>query len=373
MAASTTFLDTDSGYKWQFFGETLHSAVLEGYYPKLILHDMGSHITLPGHRGKTIYVAQWKRVNPVKELFVNDNYRDFDGVGDTAETDFPVSDTMEMQNYSGSIQAFGGSFGFTDTHANITEVTGELVEGSRQLGAGYAEKVTDNTLRQIYDGLNDADANVRAAKMGSGGTTYGATTNTDYMTLTDISKVRAWFESDASGYVPAFPDGNYRGIIHPNVRHDLFVDAAAASYSLIDWLQTSRGQGMYSGVKIPVIHEIALNISAFDTTDPYFGHTAFDGDRSYAAYGVNGDEPFPTAGTHGYMSLFFAPGAFANLSLANATPSLIIQPFGSGGTKDPLKREMTIGIKGYQTCILQDMAKRCVLMSTASSLATSAV
>lgn len=349
---------------WKFFGEVLLNSALEEYYPKLVLHDMASHITLPGHRGKKVYVPQWNKVNPVSELNISAS----DGT-DVDETVSPSAHEMTMKNYDGTIQGFGGSFKYSDIHASITEMMDELTAGARQLGGGYAVTVEDNALTTLLNALDDgAKPDSIAATIGANGKTWANATAADLLKLSDISRVRAYFESNVDGLTPAYPDGTYKGIIHPNNAHDLFtdVDSGTYGYNMVQWLQTSRGQGMFEANKIPVLHGVSLETSAYDTTDPYNSHAAWVDDNTDLT-----NQPFGagvTGNPTGYVCMFFAPGAWSNLSLANATPSIIIQPFGSAGTEDSLKRKMTVGIKGYQTCIPQDMARRALFIAAGSTL-----
>lgn len=351
---------------WEFFGEMMHSNILEEYYPKLLIHDQGQHITLPGHRGKTVHIRSWNKANPVGEMtmYDRDGAKTVSGVAGDEEWLVPEAnqDVMSLEDYVGTIRAFGGYFPFTDIHMSISEVAETLSVGARQLGGGYAETVEDEGLKVLLETLGGPEVPITR---GSGSTNWGSVTSSDYITLSDIYQVAIEFEADVDGMTYAFPDGYYHGIVHPYVKHDLMTNAAAASHALVDWVQTSRGQGMYEGGKVPVLNNVMLETSAFDTTDPYNSHAAFSQSGWPGGLGASG---FNT-GASGYLSLFFAPGAFSTLDLANATPSLILQPFGSGGaTGDPLKRAMTIGIKGYQTWVPHQVNRRLQIMATATSL-----
>lgn len=359
---------------WEFFGEMMHSNILEEFYPKLLLHDMGQHLMLPGHRGKTVHIRSWNKANPVQELVTYDRDGvkvDPESTGLDEYSDGGGQAAMSLKDHFGTIRGFGGHFPFTDLHMSISEVAETLSVGARQLGGGYAEVVEDACLKILLDASDGTDpsggtdATLIPELLGSGGAAWGSVGATDYITVGDIYRIAIEFEANVDGMTYAFPDGNYRGILHPYAKHDLLTNAASASHSLVDWMQTTRGQGMFEGGRIPVLNNVAIETSAFDTTNPWDSHAAFDQATFPTQMAASGF----ASGVSGYMSLFFAPGAFSTFDLANATPSLILQPFGSGGaTGDPLKRAMTIGIKGFQTWIPHQMDRRMKLMATATSL-----
>lgn len=363
------------GDSWKFFSEMLYSNILEEFYPKLLLHDMGQQISFPGHSGKTIHIRAWTKTNPVAELSTFERDGTAQPAG-TSKEEWEANDAatpMDLTEYMGTLHGFGGYFVFDDVHMSISEVTETLSTGARQLGAGYAEYTEDEALKRLLDNTNgtptlDGVGGEIPILLGANNKAWNSVTATDYTTVSDIYRVGTEFEdpSGSSDLTYAYPDGYYRGIIHPRVKHDLFTYVNANQPNLVNWIQTTRGQGMFEGGKIPVLNNVAIETSAFDTTDPFNSHAPFDQTNIPAAMGSVG---LDTDVTTGYMNLFFAPGAFSNLDLANATPSLIIQPFGSGGaTGDPLKRAMTIGIKGYQTWVTHQTDKRFAMMASASSI-----
>ena len=371
---------------WEFFGEVLHTNVLEEFYPRLVLHDQAQHIMMAGNSGHTIHSNAWSKVNPVQEITIRPNYFDSTGASVASaglgfdEYESPDSESMAMLTFSGTIQEFGGEFGFTETHMHITEIVETLVAGSRQLGGGYAQVTEDNTLKILLDALDATDTNQRAKIIGSNakaGTVadpviYTVTAG-DYMRVSDIFQVNVEYDSDVNGEALRYPDGNVHGIIHPKVKKDLFTQIDSNQPNLVDWLQTSRGQGMFEGGKLPVIDNVLIDKSARNTTNPLNSHLAFTNATWNAAWDPlsPSNNPWAVSATgQGFMSYFFVPGAFSNIDLANSTPTLIIQPFGSGGaTGDALKRFMTVGIRGYNTAIAQLMSTRAIFMATATTTA----
>jgi len=374
---------------WEFFGETLHTNVLEEYYPRLLLHDQGQHITLGAGSGKTVNVSAWDKQNPVVELTVRPNYFDTDGTATTSagaattvdEHQSPDPITMEMLSFNGTIQGFGGSFGFTDIHMTISEIVDTLTSGARQLGGGYAQVTEDNTLKILLDALDSTTTQQSAKLLGANGKagtdtdpviTAGSTR--DYMRISDLYRVTTEFDSDPNGEALRFSDGTVHGILHPRVSHDLFTQIDANQPNLVDWLQTTRGQGMFEGRRLPIIGGVMLDTSARNTTDPLQSHGPYTGANWHVSWenSALNNNPFTAAtttlDTGGYLNLFFVPGAFANIDLASATPSLIMQPFGSSGAvSDSLKRFMSVGIKGFQTAIPTLMSTRSIFMAAAAT------
>jgi len=354
---------------WTWFGELLYTNVLEEYYPRLLLHDFAEHIMFGANQGWHIYRPQWTKVKPVSELVFSSETT---VGGETDETLSPASHKMALTNYDGFLQIFGGSFQFSDTFMATTQIVEVLSAGARMLGADYAENVEDNALKAILETLNLTKATAAPIHFGANNTVWGATVATDTIEMGDIFRATTEFTSNVDGATYTFPDGTYKCIMHPRVRHDLFNNPSSATApNLINWLTTTRGQGMYEAGKIPVLDNVAIDFSAHNTTDPYNSHAAFGGVDSWpdeldtaggALHGFATD-----AVDQGYLTLFIAPGAYANVDLANATPSLIVQPFGSGGPADSLKREMTIGVKGVQTCVPQDVHRRLAVMATGAS------
>jgi hypothetical protein len=172
-----------------------------------------------------------------------------------------------------------------------------------------------------------------------------------------------------------FPDGTVHGILHPRVAHDLFTQVDSNQPNLVSWLSTTRGQGMFEGRKLPIIGGVLIDTSARNTTDPLNSFVPFTGanwDASWETTSTANPWTDTTTDVGGYLCQFYVPGAWANIDLANATPSLILQPFGSGGAPmDSLKRFMTLGIKGYQTAIPLQMSTRAIFMACAATTTTS--
>jgi hypothetical protein len=288
---------------------------------------------------------------------------------------------MEMLTFNGTIQGFGGSFGFTDIHMTISEIVDTLTSGARQLGGGYAQVTEDNTLKILLDAMDSTTTQQRTKLLGANGkagtnadpvVTFGS--SRDYMRVSDLFRVTTEFDSDVNGEALRYSDGTVHGIIHPRVAHDLFTQIDANQPDLVDWLQTTRGQGMFEARRVPVIGGVMLDTSARNTTDPKNSHNTYQGytwdtDWENSALNNNPFEVSLTANdTGGYVNWFFVPGAFATIDLASATPSLILQPFGSSGAvSDSLKRFMTIGIKGYQTAIPTLMSTRSIAMAAAAT------
>ena len=85
------------------------------------------------------------------------------------------------------------------------------------------------------------------------GVAWGSVDDGDELRVSDLFSVVTEFDSDPAGSPTRFQDGTVHGIIHPRAAHDLFTVVTSTQPNLVDWLHTTRGQGMFEKGRVPVI------------------------------------------------------------------------------------------------------------------------
>jgi len=118
--------------------------------------------------------------------------------------------------------------------------------------------------------------------------------------------------------VPAFEDGNYRGVIHPLMEFDLISESGASDFVLL-----------------------ASNTSNKISEKGEIG-TAY-GIKLVRSTNIRADE----TETNTYGNIFLGRNAYGTVDLQSAGLKIIRKPFGSAGTEDPLDQRATIGYKVY--------------------------
>lgn len=357
---STSGTVSATNFTWKWFGEVLHTVALESLRPNVLLKRFGQQYNMPANRGKIFHIPKWNLVNPVTELNIggNDNVPDGTGIVDSGseEVEFPDASALSMNSVAVQIRAWGGWFKFTDVWMLVHEIPGALAGGVSQLAHGLAV-VTDAHIRDDVLIANFDGGSTGPVELGANEASWDSVVTADNLNVDDLFHMYNALENNNAF---TWPGGFYEGLFHPRAIHDLFVNAASGgNLTLSDWLATVQGQGAFERNDLQIIAGISINKSTINTVDNNSG-TAISGTGSN---GFASSSPTPT-GVYNYA---FAPGAFAHVSLAGGDPTLIIQPFGSAGTKDPFKREMSISIRSFEVAKELDLAKRSVVLATGAS------
>ena len=304
-AASTATTDWPADFV--FLGKYLHKVAQEALYPQLRLYNHGQKVPLPGNRGRIIYIPYFVKEEPIQAMGLSAN-----------EHLSPTGYSMSGANYSGIVKGYHGHFQFTDFFWATHEVPGILAAGVRQLAAHMAK---------IYD----EDINTQLWKEGTfvhGTSGLAGATNT--LTSSSAMSLKAIFGAEevlAANDAPSFPDGTYRGVFHPRQMYDLFTNAADitgyGSINFPSWLSTTSGQNKFERAVVGTMGRIMLETSS-TSVQAVTGASA-----------VSGSLGMSNSSQSGYNAYVIAPGAYAVVDLQNAPPSIVIQPFGSAGTRRP--------------------------------------
>ena len=319
-------------------GQHLHLVAQETLYPELKMYQFGQRVPLPPNRGKVIYIPYFKKIEPIEAM----------GTG-ASEVCAPANAFgISAHRYTGTLQGYHGYFRFTDFFWDTHEVPGVLAAGTRQLAAHMA-KTYDNL---IVNGLSAKGTAINGR--------YGHACAASTSTLTTRLTLRGMFAAEEtleSKDNMAFPDGFWPAIFAPRQIYHLFTNAAgvaATEVNLTQWLQTQKGQIKFEMAEVGTIGRLKVMTST-SSVKKYAGatNTAAIGGSGYAANCL-------------YNAFVIAPGAYAVVDMEGNPPSIIIQPFGSGGaTGDPTKKVMSIGMKAYFTAIPMDTTNRLVRILSA--------
>jgi hypothetical protein len=325
-----------NAFSW--FAEFLSTVAQENLYPHLFLHQWGVQTPLPANRGKKIYIPYF--VEPPATLVAA--LPTIAADADTGEAETNTGFRMQMNKYSGEVAGYGGHFQFTDFFMSIEEIPDVLEAGVRQLSHRLAETYEGIIRTKLNAALNGSTCH----QVFAGGKAIGTIAATDYLTVDDLFRGEELLKSSNSF---TFPDGSFKTILNPRVTYDLWTDQSGATpgVKMTDWLSTSQGQtkyenGMIGKVARQEIYESTENAPMFT-----------GGAGEYTNINAAGALALASGWT-------ISPGAYAVIDLQGMTPNVIIQPFGSAGTVDPLKRNMTVGIKGFFTSVAMDTANRLV-------------
>lgn len=317
-------------------GSYLHKVAQETLYPQLKLYRFGQRVPLPGNRGTTVNIPYYLQQDPIEAMALSNK-----------EVSGPVSSfAVSAHRYTGTVAGYHGHFRFSDFFWATHEVPGVMAAGVRQL-AGHMAKTYDDVIQGKLCAAGQAIH-------GEWGHASAASTTiaTDALSLHGIFAAEESMEAKDAF---AFEDGFWPAIFRPRQIYHLFTNAAAipaTGTTLQQWLQTGRGQQKFEMAEVGTIGRLKIMTSTYSVKE-YNGTTAGTiGASSYANNSV-------------YAGLVIAPGAFAVIDLEGAPPSIIIQPFGSGGaTGDPTKKVMSVGMKAYFTAIAMDTTNRLVRVLT---------
>lgn len=223
----------------------------------------------------------------------------------------PESTNMNLTYIETATVQYGLFVSITDILAKkaqklaLMEKAAELVARNmgRIMDRVVQDEVLDNATQRIYAATSSGGTRpIQRSSLAAGNIMFAY----DFVTMWRIL---------ASNNVPVFDDGHYRMIIHPNVLASLKTETTIGAFLNLN--QYSRPEKIDNGV-LQVYSNIAIAQSSFVKT--------------YAS-----TIPFV------YPTVAFGQEAYGASTLQPM--EVIIHPFGSGGTANPLNQIMTVGAK----------------------------
>ena len=284
----TTLLDKLSPEMQDFYDK----ALIHAAQPELVHAQFGQKKPIPANNGKTIQFRKFVRLPKLTKPLT-------EGVT-------PDGQAIEIVDLEQTVQQYGGYVTLSDV-LQLTARDPMLTETTMEIGAQGG--LTLDTV--IRESLN-AGTNVQYAE-GQVGTRNELTAD-HKMTVKAVKMAANTLKKAHASKI----DGDYIGIVHPDVSFDLTEDP--------EWKyprQYVDPEAMYEG-EIGKIHGVRF----VETTEAKI----FDG-------GV-------------YSTLILGANAYGVIDIAGGGMKTIVKPNGSGGTSDPLDQRATVGWKGMQAALI---------------------
>lgn len=282
-----------------FYERTL----LKRLIPNLYFYQYGQKKPIPEHEGDTI------------------NFRRFNALsvgGALTEGQTPAGSSLTIATVTAQAAQYGDFVEISDK-LDMAGIDPVLTETAEVLGEAAALTV-DTLIRNVVS----AGTNVMYA---NGRTSTNDITATDVMTHTEVLKaVRALKAANAK----PLDGGYFVGLIDPAVAYDLQKDSF--------WQDISK----YNGAENMMKGEIGRlgGVRFVETTNIKTANNTQS----------------PAVSVHSCMIL--GRDAYGVVDIdGGAVPQMIVKPFGSAGTADPLDQRATAGYKLYMTAVrLQELA-----------------
>lgn len=281
-----------------FYERTL----LKRLIPNLYFYRFGQKKPIPEHEGDTINFRRFNSLNPATTALT-------EGVT-------PSGSNLSISTVTAQAAQYGDFVEISDK-LDMAGIDPVLTETAEVLGEAAALTV-DTLIRNVVSaGTNVMYANGRA--------NTNAITATDVMTHAEVLKaVRTLKSANAK----PLESGYYIGLIDPAVAYDLQQDSFWQDISKYNGAENMmKGEiGRLGGVRFIE----TTNIKAAANTGSVTVHSCMIlGADAYGVVDIDG----------------------------GATPEMIVKPFGSAGTADPLDQRATAGYKLFMTAArLQELA-----------------
>jgi N4-gp56 family major capsid protein len=254
--------------------------------PQLVYDQFGQKRPIPKNGGKTIefrkFSALPKATTPIQEGIT------------------PDGGTLEVTKIEATVEQFGYYIVQSDV-LELTALDNTIIEATKLLGK-QAGVTLDTIVRDILmTGLNVSYA----------GDVAGRSNVTENITVADVCKVVAKLRAANAPTI----NGEYVGIIHPYVAHDLMRDE--------EWIEShkyAQPENLYNGE----IGKVAGVRFVQSSEAKCFGNGVFG-------------------------CLFLGEGAYGVTEVTGGGLETIVKQKGSAGTADPLDQRSSIGWKAMKT------------------------
>ena len=288
-AEANTNLTTSSGLTDEmkvFYSDYL----IDNAVPKLVHDQFGQKHPIPKNGGKTI---EFRKYSPLPKLTTP-----------ISEGVTPDGQSLTMSTVEATVAQYGGYITLSDV-LMLSAIDNNLVQATKLLGA-QAGATLDTITREVLNGGTNV--------IFSGGKDARASLDaTSLLTVDDIKKAVRLLKSQNAEKV----NGDWVGIIHPDVAYDLTNDPAWK-----DVKTYSDPQDIYEGE----IGKI-FGVRFVETTEA----------KIWAGAGADSRAV--------YSTLILGDNAYGVTELEGGGLQHIVKQLGSGGTSDPLNQRGTAGWK----------------------------
>jgi len=298
MATTTQTIGVLTAENKTFYERTL----LKRLVPNLVFAKYGQKKPVPAHEGGTVNFRRFGALSPATTALT-------EGVT-------PDGSNLTIETVTATPQQYGDFVQISD-QLDLVGIDPVLTETAELLGEAAALTVDTLVRNVVCAGTNVQYAGGKASR--------AAITASDVMTASEIRKAVKTLRS--ANAKPA-DGGFFIGIVSPDVAADLMTDSL--------WQDVSK----YNGGEAIVKGEIGklCGVRFVESTNV----PTYTNANSVTVYGCM------IVGRDAYGVVDLEQGS---------TPRLIVKPFGSGGTSDPLDQRATAGYKLFMTAVrLQETA-----------------
>ena len=288
------------------------SAEMKTYYsdtlidmaePKLVHDQFGQKQAIPKGKGKII---EFRKYDPLPKALTP-----------LTEGVTPDGQKLNVSTVTAEVKQYGGYIELSDI-LQLAAIDNNLVQATKLLG-GQAGRTLDTIVREVLSG----GTNVQYAegKVTSRGALKGGNdgTDNDYLTINAVRMAVRTLKNQNAETI----DGNFVGIIHPDVAYDLMNDPKWVNVKTY-----SDPEGIYNG-EIGKIE----NVRFVESTEA----KVFEGEGA--------------SGRNVYSTLILGENAYGTTELAGGGLEHIVKQLGSAGTADPLNQRATAGWKATKAAV----------------------
>ena len=258
--------------------------------PKLVHDQFGQKHPIPKNGGKTI---EFRKYSPLPKLTTP-----------IEEGVTPNGQSLTMSTLEATVAQYGGYITLSDA-LMLTAIDNNLLQATKLLGS-QAGATLDTITREVLNG----GTNVLYAGGKESRTTLD---NTCLLTVDDIKKAVRLLKSQNAEKI----NGDWVGIIHPDIAYDLTNDPAWK-----DVKTYSDPQDIYAG-EIGKLYGVRF----VETTEA----------KIWAKAGASGRAV--------YSTLILGDNAYGTTEISGGGLEHIVKQLGSAGTGDPLNQRATAGWK----------------------------
>lgn len=287
------------------------SAEMKTYYsdtlidmaePKLVHDQFGQKQPIPKGKGKTI---EFRKYDPLPKALTP-----------LTEGVTPDGQKLNVSTVTAEVKQYGGYIELSDI-LQLAAIDNNLVQATKLLG-GQAGRTLDTIVREVLSGgtnvqYAEGKVETRSALRG------GSDSENDYITINAVRMAVRTLKNQNAETI----DGNFVGIIHPDVAYDLMNDPKWVNVKTY-----SDPEGIYNG-EIGKIE----NVRFVESTEA----KVFTGEGS--------------GGRNVYSTLILGENAYGTTELAGGGLEHIVKQLGSAGTADPLNQRATAGWKATKAAV----------------------
>ena len=284
-------------------GNNLSAEVKEFYSKYLIqladaklVHDQfGQKRPIPAGNGKTI---EFRKFNPLAKI-----------TNALVEGVTPEGQALDVTKLTATVSQYGGFVRLTDI-LDLVSIDDVKTETTRLIGS-QAGRSLDTVVREILNG--GTNVQYHEGERGS----RSEITSSDHLTVKAVKRAVRTLKRNNCEKI----NGNYVGIIHPDVAFDLMNDP-----EWVEWHKYTTPENMYT-------NEIGMiaGVRFVETTEAKIFESAGSGSMDI------------------YSTLIIGANAYGTTDIEGGGLEFIVKQKGSGGTSDPLDQRSTIGWKATKT------------------------